>query len=403
MRFKRIFLVVLDGVGLGALPDADRYGDAGSNTLVHAAEAVGGLHVPNLARWGLGCLAEIPGVPPPPAPTGAFALLAEASPGKDTITGHWELAGLILDAPFPTYPQGFPAEVIERFSAAIGRPVLGNKPASGTEILAELGPDHLRTGYPIVYTSADSVFQIAAHEEVVPRELLYRWCGLAREILTGPHAVGRVIARPFTGRPGSFTRTDGRRDFSLQPVGPTILDALQAAGHDVIGLGKIEDIFGGRGLTATDHTTDNASTLAALLRLAGADFSGLVFANCIDFDMKYGHRNDAIGFARALAEVDLALGQFTDLMRADDLLLVTADHGCDPTTPSTDHSREYVPLLAVGRGVNPVEIGMRDSLADVGATIYTLFGLGTWPVGASFADRIVPAIGAGIPGTLREH
>lgn len=376
---RRIFLVVLDGVGMGSLPDADRYGDRGSNTLVHVAEAVGGLHVPHFARWGLGNLAQIPGVAPTDAPTGAFALLGETSPGKDTITGHWELAGLRLERPFPTYPRGFPPEIIEAFQAAIGRPVLGNKPASGTLILDELGPEHLATGAPIVYTSADSVFQIAAHEDIVPVEQLYDWSRLARGLLVGPHAVGRVIARPFAGSPGSFMRTAGRRDFSLPPTGPTVLDALQASGRAVIGLGKIEDIFAGRGLTRSEHTTDNPSTLEALAATVRESLTGLVFANCVDFDTRYGHRNDPAGFATALTEADRALGQLVGELRDDDLLIVTADHGCDPTWPGTDHTREYVPLLAVGPAISPRFLGVRRTFADVAATIADCFGLAPWP------------------------
>ena len=388
MRIRRIFLVVLDGVGIGASPDADRYGDAGSNTLVNTAAAVGGLSLPYFHRWGLGCLAAIPGVPPVDAPTAAHGILRELSAGKDTTTGHWELAGLVLDKPFPTFPHGFPPEVIDRFTAAIGRPVLGNKPASGTEILAELGEKHLATGYPIVYTSADSVFQVAAHEEIVPREELYRWCRIAREILQGPYAVGRVIARPFTGRPGAFERTAGRKDFSLPPPEETVLDRLAAAGLEVIGLGKIEDIFAGRGLTRSDHTPDNRTTLAALAALVQEEFTGLVFANCVDFDTRYGHRNDPPGLAAALREADTALGEMAGRLGPEDLLIITADHGCDPTTASTDHSREDVPLLVVGPAVRPGFLGLREGFTDVGATIIDLFGLGPWPRGRSFAREI---------------
>ncbi|NLG85511.1 MAG: phosphopentomutase [Firmicutes bacterium] len=388
MHIRRSCLVVLDGVGIGALPDADRYGDAGSNTLVHTAMAAGGLVVPHLARWGLGRLASIPGVTPVESPAAAYGLLRELSAGKDTTTGHWELAGLLLPEPFPTFPHGFPPEVIDRFSAAIGRAVLGNRPASGTEILAELGAKHLATGYPIVYTSADSVFQVAAHEDIVPLEELYRWCRLAREILQGPYAVGRVIARPFIGRPGAFVRTAGRKDFSLPPPAETILDRLAAAGFSVIGLGKIEDIFAGRGLTKSDHTPDNRSTLAALTALLVEEFTGLVFANCVDFDTRYGHRNDPHGFAAALTEVDAGLGEVARRLRPTDLLLVTADHGCDPTTASTDHSREYVPLLAVGPAVRPGFLGTREGWMEVGATSVDLFGLGPWPRGRSFATEL---------------
>ncbi|MGE5550790.1 MAG: phosphopentomutase [Bacteroidota bacterium] len=388
MRKKRVFLVVLDGVGLGALPDADRYGDRGSNTLVHVAEAVGGLTLPNLARWGLGNLARIPGVSANKAPEGAFALMAEISPGKDTTTGHWELAGLILDRPFPVYPQGFPTRIIEEFRARIGRPVLGNKPASGTEIIAELGPEHLATGAPIVYTSADSVFQIAAHEGIVPLSQLYDWCQVARGLLRGQDAVARVIARPFDGAPGAFHRTKGRRDFSLPPPAPTVLDALRDAGRDVIGLGKIEDIFAGRGVSRSNHTPDNPATLAALEALALESFSGLAFANCVDFDMRYGHRNDPAGFAAAIAEADLALGRIARLLGTDDLLFITADHGCDPVYPGTDHTREYVPLLVAGPGIKPRDLGRRKTFADLGATIASLFGLPKWPVGESFAEML---------------
>ena len=388
MRIERIFLVVLDGVGLGALPDADRYGDAGSNTLVHTAMAVGGLTVPNLARWGLGLLAAIPGVPPAGAPAAAYGLMAEFSAGKDTITGHWEMAGLVLDRPFPTFPHGFPPDVIDRFTSAIGRPILGNKAASGTEILVELGAEHLATGHPIVYTSADSVFQIAAHEDVVPLEKLYEWCRIARALLQGPYGVGRVIARPFTGRPGAFVRTAGRRDFALPPPSETILDRLAARGFAVIGIGKIEDIFAGRGLTRSEHTAENRTTLAALADLAAQDFTGLAFANCVDFDTRYGHRNDPRGFAAALAEADAALGELARSLRPMDLLVVTADHGCDPTTPSTDHSREYVPLLAVGPRVRPGHLGTREGFVDLGATVLDLFGLGPWPRGRSFAREL---------------
>ncbi len=388
MTAKRIFLVVLDGVGLGALPDADQYGDAGSNTILHTAQAVNGLELPNLAKWGLGCLADIPGIPKIEAPLGAFALMAEVSPGKDSTTGHWEMAGLVLEHPFPTYPDGFPPEILAPFCRAIGRDVLGNKAASGTAIIAELGQKHLATGYPIVYTSADSVFQIAAHEAVVPLAQLYGWCETARRLMQGPHAVARVIARPFTGKPGSFTRTEARRDFSLPPVGPTILDACQASGLSVIGLGKIEDLFAGRGLTASNHTPNNEETLRALQEWVNRDFTGLLFANCVDFDMKYGHRNDPRGFAAALAQADLMLGQAAAGLRPGDLLFVTGDHGNDPTTPSTDHSREYAPLLIAGPGLRPGHLGTRSSFADLGASLIELFGLPAWPAGRSFAREL---------------
>lgn len=388
MKVKRVFLVVLDGVGIGALPDAAAYGDTGSNTLLHVAQYTGGLSLPNFARWGLGNLAQIPGVPLQQAPTGAFALMAEVSPGKDTTTGHWELAGLVLDKPFPVFPEGFPPKVIEAFTAVIGRSILGNRRASGTEILAELGAEHMASGFPIVYTSADSVFQIAVHTDIVPVEQLYTWCGQARSLLIGEYAVARVIARPFSGQPGSFQRTEARRDFSLPPTGPTILDRLQEAGLSVIGLGKIEDIFTGRGLTRVNHTTDNATTLLALADLVAEDFHGLVFANCVDFDMRYGHRNDPAGFAAALTYADKALGEVADALGPEDLLCVTADHGCDPVTASTDHSREYVPLLIYGPSVRPGSLGMRKSFSDLGATLCSLFSLPSWPIGESFASQL---------------
>ncbi|MGE5529780.1 MAG: phosphopentomutase [Patescibacteria group bacterium] len=388
-RIRRIFLIVLDGVGIGALPDASSYGDAGSNTLVHTAEAVGGLALPNLARWGLGNLAPLPGVPSIGAPAGAWGIMAEAAPGKDTTTGHWELAGLVLKSPFPVYPGGFPAGLIEAFTRAIGRGVLGNRAASGTEIIAALGAEHLATGKPIVYTSADSVFQIAAHEDLVPVEQLYDWCLAARSLLTGEHAVARVIARPFTGKPGAFVRTGRRRDFSLPPPGPTILDALSRAGMTVMGFGKIEDIFAHRGLTASNHTIGNTATLAAVEEAVAADFQGLAFANCVDFDMLYGHRNDPRGFARALAEADAFLGRIAAALRPGDALCVTADHGCDPTAPGTDHTREYVPLLVTGPGLRPAHLGTRASFADLGASVLELLGVADpWPVGISFAGLL---------------
>lgn len=390
MMKRRVFLVVLDGVGIGALPDADRYGDEGSNTLGNMAANVGGLKVPFLTTLGLGRIEPLLGVPAVENPRGAYGKMAEASAGKDTITGHWELTGVVLDRPFPVYPNGFPDEIIVPFTKAIGRGVLGNKAASGTEIIKEYGPEHLATGKPIVYTSADSVFQIAAHEEIIPIDELYRICTTARELLRGEHQVARVIARPFIGQPGSFTRTKRRRDFSVVPPEETILDRLAASGVAVVGVGKIEDIYSGRGLTASYHTGDNISTLEQLLVL-GTELEGpaLVFANCIDFDSLYGHRNDPAGFAAALTTADGYLEKIAALLKPEDVLIITADHGGDPTTPSTDHSREYVPLLVTGPSVRPgVALGVRTSFTDVAATIADLFGVAGWTKGISFFQEM---------------
>ncbi len=388
-QVNRIILIVLDGVGIGALPDADQYGDAGSNTLVNTARAVGGLSLPHLARLGLGNITQIPGVPAAAEPAGSFGKMAERSPGKDTTTGHWEIAGLVLDKPFPVYPNGFPEELIEFFEEQIGRRVLGNKVASGTEIIEELGAEHMRTGYPIVYTSADSVFQIAAHEEIIPVQELYRICQIARKILSGKHAVARVIARPFIGRPGAFIRTARRHDFSLAPPKPTILDALCENGFAVLAVGKIEDIFAGRGITRTVHTKDNMDGVNRTLEFMRGGERGLIFANLVDFDMVYGHRNNAPGYAEALAAFDRRLPEIMNALRSDDILIVTADHGCDPTTPSTDHSREYVPVLVYGHKVRPgVNLGIRQTFADIAATVADLFHLDFRSPGTSFAGEI---------------
>jgi len=387
-QVSRFIIVVLDGVGIGALPDAGKYGDEGSNTLVNTARAVGGLKLPNLARLGLGNIAEIPGVLPAANPAGSFGKMAERSPGKDTTTGHWEIAGLILDRPFPVYPNGFPQELIEFFEERIGRRVLGNKVASGTEIIAELGAEHMRTGYPIVYTSADSVFQVAAHEEIIPVQELYRICRIARDLLTGEHAVARVIARPFIGRPGAFIRTARRHDFSLQPPGPTILDVLKENGLAVLAVGKIADIFAGRGISRTAHTTDNMDGVEKTIEFIKDNGRGIIFTNLVDFDMVYGHRNDASGYAEALTAFDRRLPEIIGALSAGDILIITGDHGCDPTTPSTDHSREYVPVLVYGWHVRPgVNLGVRTTFADVAATIAELFDL-PFKAGTSFAKDI---------------
>jgi len=387
--FRCVILVVLDSVGCGDAPDAASYGDEGSNTLANTARAVGGLRLPHLGRLGLGHLTSIEGVPPEPMPQGCFGRLTEISAGKDTTTGHWELAGLPLLKPFPTYPHGFPAELIAEFERRIGRRVLGNYPASGTAIIEELGAQHMHTGSPIVYTSADSVFQIAAHEEIIPVEELYRICQIARDLLSGEHAVARVIARPFLGQPGSFRRTERRRDFSLPPPGDTVLDVLKAAGKSVIGVGKIEDIFAHRGLTDSIHTTNNMDGVDAILGLVRQPGDGLVFANLVDFDMLYGHRNDPYGYARALEQFDARLPELQEALHDEDVLMLTADHGNDPTTPSTDHSRERVPILVSGPCIRRgVALGTRISFADVAATTAEILGVSWRGAGQSFASLI---------------
>ena len=362
---RRVFVCVLDGVGAGELPDAHVYGDVGSNTLRHVLERVP-VALPNLTALGLG---EIVGLPlGAPRPEATFGRLLMHGAGKDTTTGHWEMMGLVLERPFPTYPHGFPPEVIEPFEAAVGLRVLCNRPASGTEIIARLGDEHVRSGRPIVYTSADSVFQIACHEAVVPLEVLYHWCELARALLQGPHAVGRVIARPFEGVSGRYTRTRHRRDYSLPPVGPTYLDLLQERGVPVVGVGKIGEIFVQRGVDVDDHTQENTGGIAACSRHLGELEGGLLFANLVDFDQVWGHRNDVEGFARGLAQVDDALSGWVAALRPEDVMILCADHGVDPTTASTDHSREYSPLLALG-----LAPGRYDGLlSDVGATAYAL-------------------------------
>lgn len=384
MNFRRVFLIVLDGVGAGALPDARDFGDEGSDTLGHALPERG-LEVPHLASRGLSALLSPPG--PPVDVDGAWGRLVERSPGKDTTTGHWELAGLTLDRPFPVYPEGFPAEVMEPFEKAVGRKALWNRPASGTEIIARLGAEHVRTGRPIVYTSADSVFQVACHEDVVPVEDLYRMCETARALLAGPHAVSRVIARPFEGRTGAYRRTARRKDFSLAPPADTLLDRLVAADLEVRGIGKIEDIFAFRGLTASEHTPDNASSTEALVREAADDFTGLCMANLIDFDMLYGHRRDAEGFLKALEAFDEALPRLERALKEGDLLAITADHGNDPRHPGTDHTREYVPLLVWRPGVRgETRLGDRN-MADLGATIAENFDVVT-ESGSSFLEAL---------------
>lgn len=370
----RVFLIVMDGVGIGELPDAYKYRDEGSNTLRNTLKAVGKIEIPNLISLGLSEL--VPELPKASKIIGAYGKMIEKSEGKDTLIGHWEMMGIITEEDFPTYPNGFPPEIISEFEKKIGRKVLGNKPASGTEIIKELGELHIKTGYPIVYTSADSVFQIAAHEEVIPVEELYSYCRIAREILTGKHRVARVIARPFLGSPGNFYRTERRKDFSLPPPGNTILDLLVENGITTIGLGKIEDIFSNQGLVESNHTHNNEETMSALIEIEKKrEGKLLVFANLSDFDTLYAHRNNPKGLAEALERFDSSLRDVLSLLKEDDLLIVCADHGNDPTTQSTDHSREYTPLLVKGRHNHPVYLGVRETFADVGVTILDFFGI----------------------------
>lgn len=381
MTFQRVIWIVLDSVGIGAMPDAAKYDDGGSDTLGNIARQRP-MDLPNLCRLGLGNIKPLAGLPGIDKPAGAYGKCTLASPGKDTTTGHWEMAGIILEKPFPVYPDGFPRDVIEAFESKIGRKSLGNKAASGTEIIEELGAEHIRTGWPIVYTSADSVFQIAAHEDVVPVHELYGMCEAAREILRGPNEVGRVIARPFIGEPGLFKRTANRHDYAVPPPRGMLLDKLQDAGVAVYSVGKISDIFLGRGIAHSVKTTNNEDGMARTREAMRDQADGLIFVNLVDFDQLYGHRNNVDGYARALEAVDRWIPSL-DLCESD-MLILTADHGCDPTTASTDHSREYTPLLVYGKHVKPgFALGTRDSLADIGATVAENFGT-TLKAGKSF-------------------
>jgi phosphopentomutase len=391
MFMKRVILIVLDGCGVGELPDAGDFGDRGSNTLGNLSRAVaGGLNLPNLQSLGLGNVTDIQGLPKNPSSEGCWGKLTERSKGKDSTFGHWEIAGLITEKPLPTYPRGFPGEVIEPFKKVIGRDILANQVASGTEIIKELGDEHVRTGFPIVYTSADSVFQIACHEDIVPLEQLYGWCQKARDILTGEHAVGRVIARPFTGSSGNYQRVGGhRRDLSLRPFKPTVLDHIKNNGLQVIGVGKIHDLFAGQGLTKSIHTDDNRDGMQKILEALPELSHGLLMANLVDFDMSWGHRNDTLGFYQGLKDFDSWLPGLRGFMNKEDLLLITADHGNDPTTPSTDHSREYTPLLAFGPGIKSgVNLGTRGSFADIAATLAQIFNIEGTGQGKSFWSQI---------------
>jgi phosphopentomutase len=387
-NIETVVLIVFDSMGVGELPDAAEYGDSGSNTLGNMARAVGGLNLPNLQKLGLGNIIDIQGVAPAVDPLAAYGKMAEVSKGKDTTTGHWEMSGIILDKPFPVFPHGFPAELITEFESRIGRKTIGNLVASGTEIMVRMGEEHVKTGYPIVYTSADSVFQIAAHEEVIPIEELYRICRIAREMLTGEYAVGRVIARPFIGSPGELRRTPNRHDFSLEPLAPTLLDNLKDNGFNVMGVGKIVDIFAGRGVTEYIHTQNNMDGIDKTKEYIRMNKKGLVFTNLVDFDSSYGHRNDSQGYADALVEVDLRVPEILELIDNDKILIITADHGCDPTTVSTDHSREYVPLLVYGPSLKKgINLGIRRTFADIAATISDIFGV-TAAHGTSFWEDI---------------
>ena len=372
---KRVFLIVLDSVGIGAMDDAAEFGDAGTNTLRSASEG-SCFHMPNMEQLGLFNIDGIDWKKGVENPKAVYGRMREASRGKDTTIGHWEIAGLISKKPLPVYPNGFPKEILDEFSRMTGRGVLCNKPYSGTEVIKDYGDEHVLTGKLIVYTSADSVFQIAAHEDVVPVETLYEYCRMARQLLTGEHSVGRVIARPFIGKDGNYQRTPKRHDFSLEPPGETMLDAIKGAGKEVIGVGKIKDIFAGRGITSYVYTKGNAEGIERTLEYLDQDFEGLCFVNLVDYDMLYGHRNDIEGYAKALTEFDEALPQMISKMREDDLLMITADHGCDPGyTVSTDHSREHTPLLLYGKTVKPGNYGTRDTFADIGATVLDYLGV----------------------------
>ena len=388
-KMRRVVLIVMDACGIGELPDAAKYGDVGANTLGHVVEKMKP-ELPNMSSLGLGnigCWKDYMDE----EPIGCYGKMAEQAPGKDTTIGHWEMAGLIMDKPFPTYPHGFPKEVIDQFEEETGMQVIGNKPASGTQIIEELGPEHIQTGKLIVYTSADSVFQIAAHEGIIPPMDLWHICRQARRILTGENAVARVIARPFVGVPGAFERTANRRDFSVDPMGDTMLDVLKSAGKDVIGVGKIEDIFNHRGLTRKDHAAGNSACIDSTIEFLKKDYwSGLLFTNLVDTDMLYGHRNDPEGFAKALEEFDRRLIEIIRLLKEDDLLIITADHGCDPCDVSTDHTREYVPLMVWGLGVNEgVNLGVRKTFADVAKTTLEALGVSNAMPGTSFYRQLI--------------
>ncbi len=387
--FSRAIVIVLDSVGIGELPDAAQYDDQGSHTLGNIAAQIS-LRVPNLARLGLGNIATLHGVPAAAAPGGAFGRMAEQSKGKDSVTGHWELMGIILERAFPTFPNGFPDDVINEFERRIGRKSIGNTVASGTAIIDQLGPQHMETGFPIVYTSADSVFQIAAHEGIVPVAQLYEWCHIAYDITVKGLGLGRVIARPFIGLPGSFQRTSNRHDYAMPPIAETLLDRLTTQGHHVTSVGKIADLFAGKGITSSNPTKSDADGIDKVESLMATQDHGLIFCNLVDFDTQYGHRNDVAGYAANLARFDERVPSLLSKLRRDDLLVITADHGNDPTTPSTDHSREYVPILLTGdRVAAGTNIGTRATFADLGQTLAENFGVGALSSGRSFLREIV--------------
>lgn len=387
---KRVIVFVLDGVGAGEAPDAAEYGDIGSNSLSNTAYAVGGLKLPNLEKIGFGHITPMVGVPAVVSPSGAFGRMKPKSSGKDSVTGHWELMGIYLKEPFPTYPNGFPKVVLDEFTRLTGLEVLGNKAASGTEIIKELGEEHIRTGKPIVYTSADSVFQIAAHEEIIPIQKLYELCEISRKMLVGQHGVGRVIARPFIGdRAENFSRTNRRHDYPRYAEHDNVMDTLIKHGKSVFATGKIDDLFGNRGISVTNHTTNNLDSTKAALEFMQRDFEGLLFANLIEFDQIYGHRNDARGYADAIEGFDAFLPEIQKNLKESDIVMVVADHGVDPTTPSTDHSREFIPLLVFGDPVKPgVNLGIRETFADVGATVAEIFSVPAPEIGTSFLKEI---------------
>lgn len=392
MRSQKLIFIVLDGVGIGELPDAAEYGDRGTNTLGNIARAVGGLHVPNLARLGLGNISDIAGVPRETSPIGCFGKMAERSKGKDSTTGHWEIAGIITQKMFPLYPHGFPKDLLDTFLKATGcKGYLGNKPASGTEIIKELGDEHVHTGFPIVYTSGDSVFQIAAHQDVIPLEQLYEICKKTREqVVVGEHRVGRVIARPFIGTSGNYTRTPNRHDYAVDPPSQTVLDVLFENKINTVAIGKIDDLFTGRGLREKIHTKSNAQGIEEILKQGKKMSSGFLMANLVDFDMLFGHRQDSKGFAHALEEFDAALPEIQNILVDGDLLMLTADHGNDPTDQSTDHSREYVPMLCFSKtGKQNVNIGTRNSFADAGKTVAEFFDVSASIAGESFLSLVM--------------
>lgn len=389
MKVNRVVLVILDSVGIGELPDSQEYGDTGSNTVGNIAKACGKLNIPNLCKLGFGKITGVDYADVPANICGNYGRMAQVSKGKDTITGHWEIAGIHLEKPLPVYPSGFPDEVINEFRRITGRNVLGNYAASGTEIIKVLGKEHVNSGSPIVYTSADSVFQIAAHEAVIPLDKLYDMCQKSRNMLKGTHGVGRVVARPFTGEYPNFVRTKNRRDFSIEPVDTTILDEMTKKDLPVVAIGKIEDIFSGRGISEAVHTRDNMHGMDVTINYLRSLERGLIFTNLVDFDMLYGHRNDAQGYKKALEAFDMRLSELIYNLCDDDILIITADHGCDPVTESTDHSREYVPLLVYGESIaQGIDLGTRGTFSDIACTIAEIFDIGHTFPGVSFLSSI---------------